>query len=360
MNKNKTYVIETTNKTQKRNFSCDVIRFMAIIAVVMLHCGADLVIKFHPPSQLFTVGNFFDSISRFGVPIFLMLSGFFMLDEDREIPIEKFVYKIKHLFFILIAWSTFYALVYHFNKFFYFFFFGHFHLWYLYTIIGLYAITPILRLFVNIKNKSYIYYFLILTIIFNFAPPFIDFIFHHTELLKKFMRMFQINMVTGLIGYYLLGWILNKDWAAINKYKNFLYLLGIISVVGIFLGTELYTSHYSNTYKILYENSNLPVFLYSISLFVLIKNIVTKRENKIPNNVKTFISKLAQLSFGVYLIHPSFLELTRSIIKHHLTFSNNQYPFLYISLEFFMTITMSFIAVYILSKIKYLNKLIKI
>lgn len=35
---------------------------------------------------------------------------------------------------------------------------GHFHLWFIYIIIGLYLILPLLRLWVKDENKKYIEY----------------------------------------------------------------------------------------------------------------------------------------------------------------------------------------------------------
>lgn len=42
---------------------------------------------------------------------------------------------------------------------------GHYHLWFVYLIIGLYLIVPLLRLWVNDTNKKYVEYFIILSII---------------------------------------------------------------------------------------------------------------------------------------------------------------------------------------------------
>ena len=48
---------------------------------------------------------------------------------------------------------------------------GHYHLWFVYLIIGLYLIVPLLRLWVNDTNKKYVEYFIILSIIFTYIIP---------------------------------------------------------------------------------------------------------------------------------------------------------------------------------------------
>ena len=68
----------------KRNDSLDVIRIAAVFAVVMTHCTAPFVTNFQPDTAEFLWGNLLDSISRAGVPLFLMISGALFLDERRE------------------------------------------------------------------------------------------------------------------------------------------------------------------------------------------------------------------------------------------------------------------------------------
>ena len=57
----------------KRNFSLDIARIVAILAVVMIHCSANFVSYYQPFSNEFVIGNLFDSVSRIGVPLFLMI-----------------------------------------------------------------------------------------------------------------------------------------------------------------------------------------------------------------------------------------------------------------------------------------------
>lgn len=43
---------------------------------------------------------------------------------------------------------------------------GNYHLWFMYLIVGLYLIVPLLRLWVKDENKKYVEYFIILSIVF--------------------------------------------------------------------------------------------------------------------------------------------------------------------------------------------------
>ncbi|MBR3027382.1 MAG: acyltransferase family protein [Bacteroidales bacterium] len=66
----------------------DILRIMAIIAVVMLHVSAQrFYVSF--PSYEWEVRMFFNSMVRWGVPIFVMISGALFLDPQKKISLAK-------------------------------------------------------------------------------------------------------------------------------------------------------------------------------------------------------------------------------------------------------------------------------
>lgn len=67
------------------------------------------------------------------------------------------------------------------------------------------------------------------------------------------------------------------------------------------------------------------------------------------------IEKLSKLTFGVYLIHACILHLLTSILKHIELSLFVEILILYIGTTIF-----SFLMAFIISKIKYVNQLIKI
>jgi surface polysaccharide O-acyltransferase-like enzyme len=96
------------------------------------------------------------------------------------------------------------------------------------------------------------------------------------------------------------------------------------------------------------------VFIYSVALFVACKNYFSKKIKNITDNTKNVLIKLSNLTFGVYLVHVSILNLLTSINKH---LSIPSF-ILEIIILYIGTTILSFIICYIISKIKYLNKLI--
>ncbi len=342
------------NKLAPREIEYDILRIIAILGVIMIHVSGIYVINYQPNAIQFTIGNILDSISRFGVPFFVLISGTFMLDNDKELSINKLSKKILKLLIILIVWSAFYALIYNFHDFTNAFLYGHYHLWYLYFIIGLYLITPILRKFVRKENISVIYYFIILSLIFSYLPMTLDGLFSHSDSISKFSNLFSLNFVSGLTSYYLAGWLIKSDFIRIQKYKTFLYFACIVSLILIILFTQCRTLTTFSAYNYFYHNSNILVFIYGVALFVACKNYFSKKIQNYTDKTKNVIVKLSRLTFGVYLVHASIINLLTSIVKH---LSLNSF-ILEIIFIFTGTTIFSFIICYIILKIKYLNKLI--
>ena len=83
------------NKSSSRVFYFDFLRSISCLAVVLIHASAFFVngatnISFH-------FSNFIDSLSRFSVPVFIMISGALMLDENYNYSHEKLISHIKRL-----------------------------------------------------------------------------------------------------------------------------------------------------------------------------------------------------------------------------------------------------------------------
>ena len=142
----------------QRNLSLDILRILACIGVIMIHtAGSPIVHGFVVPGTFEYNGCLaLDALSRWSVPIFAMLTGFFMLDSSKELSIKKLFCKyILRLFTALVFWSAFYALTLH--KSFYPFGSQEGHFWYVGMCIGLYLAMPIMRMIA--ANERLLSYF---------------------------------------------------------------------------------------------------------------------------------------------------------------------------------------------------------
>lgn len=71
----------------KRKIYCDYLRFFAILAVITLHVAAKNWCSTDVQSFEWGIFNLFDSIVRWGVPVFVIISGSLFL--SREIDIKR-------------------------------------------------------------------------------------------------------------------------------------------------------------------------------------------------------------------------------------------------------------------------------
>ena len=192
------------------------LRSVSTFAVIVLHVAAPIVNNFIPGKVGYDwwVGNFIDSITRFCVPVFLMITGVLVFNSNDS-PIIFYKKRISRIVYPFVLWSflyILYSLYYSSNNFsistfkvvFSLFIAGNptsFHLWYLYMLIGLYFFLPFLKPWIQTATKKEILIFLGFWIVALIVElPFI----------KKFNIGINFAHFYGYLGYPILGYYLNK------------------------------------------------------------------------------------------------------------------------------------------------------
>ena len=343
-----------------RNYSLDVARIVAALAVVLTHCCGSFVTNYQPLTYEFMIANFFDSISRFGVPIFLMISGSLFLDERKEVTLKSvFAKNIKTLAVITVVWSIMFSLTYTVilplirkepinvsyiaprivN--------GHFHMWYLYLIMELYIVVPFLKKIVSKENKNMVVFFIVFSFLMHFLLPQISMIFvkfFNIEYISMFIDNFDLGFFGTYTTYLLVGWYIVHIGITHKYIKKLVHFMGFLSVAFVILYV-----HFTGDYENGYNNIGAPVFIFSISVFLVLNSIKLS-----PNSKNTrWLVGLSKLTFGVYLIHPLLLTIYKDIIAY------KENLIAYIIVEFAVVVCASFLLSYLISKIPVMNKLIK-
>ena len=348
-------IIKDRPVMMERKFYLDLLRVIAISAVVMIHVSGTYVVN---PDNLiaFTMGNIFDSLSRLGVPLFLMISGALNLDENKDFDCKK---KILSLLIPWFTWSFLYALgfrvvlpilkresfsflgfVADFTK-------GHSHMWYMWAIMGLYLITPILRKFVKKENKQIVAYFIVLSLLFQFTKPIITLLFEEVGFISEvegaytyIFEKLNLDFLGGLTTYFLTGWFLsNINFKRLTV--TVLCIMGILGLMCIIILTQILPHQYTLTYSI----SGLFVFLYSVAIFLLVKQMCSKCKS-----FSRIVIGVSKLSFGIYLIHMFVHTIVAYVLPKN--------P-LFIPVIFLVTIVISTMISYVISKIPIAKKSIR-
>lgn len=336
--------------TQNRIIYADILRVLSMIAVIVIHVVATQFYKIEVRTYEWWMLNFFDSISRWAVPIFVMISGMFLLDSKKEITLKNVFGKyIKKYVIIILIWNLIYAIIpciYNRNinmqEFFETIILGQTHIWFLYMIIGLYMITPFLKKIVQEENLMK--YYIVLWIIFALLlKPIAEML--NLNILKELINeKLYINFLLGYTGYFLLGFYISKK----NYNKISISIIGILGFLITFVGTALISNGELNT--TLLQPLTINVFMMAISLFLLIKDRF--QNYKFKTRCVTIIEKLAKNSLGVYLIHYLIIGILTKLGFSIVDFN----VILGVILETIIVFIIGFVITEILSRIKILNK----
>lgn len=308
---------------EERSYHLDILRIMAIFAVVFMHVSGHISLEMgdDTSSVYWHICNIFDSGTRWAVPMFVMISGYLFLNPQKEIT-TKDIYK-KNILRMIIAylfWSFLYTLflaVYSGEKMAPISFVknlivgtvkgGMYHLWFIPMLIGLYILVPVLRVLIaNISQKTLSYFILVMLAFEAIMKPLIN-ISAFRNLLGDRIDTLGLGLsIGGYILYFVLGYYINTVSFTKLK-KRIIYLLGIVSFV-FTIGVTAVLS-FINGKELVYfrDNFSLNVFFMSASLFLFVKERYAKKE--FSNGARKVIMFLSKYSFGLYLTHLFVLTL---------------------------------------------------
>ena len=153
---NKQNKININNNVFEKNIKLriyyfDILRIISSFSVILIHISGEYYLNLNINDPNWKIAFYYNGIARVGLQIFFMISGALFL--SKEITLNIIITKyIKKILIHLIIWSFIYSIYdidlsnkININKIIIKFFNGHYHLWYLYSTIELYIISPFLR-----------------------------------------------------------------------------------------------------------------------------------------------------------------------------------------------------------------------
>lgn len=316
---------------QPRILYFDYLRILAMFAVMLLHVASQFWYTTPTNTAEWQACNIYDSLARFGVPIFVMISGALFLGKKR--PIKRIYQKnILRLLVAMFFWSILYALwqkyiAHAFDSNIAFLkevLVGHVHLWFVYMIIGLYMISPMLQKLV--EDRKLAIYFVTLSIAFAFLIPEIIKVIGLvspgiSSILQAMRDALKLDFVLSYSGLFVLGHLLHTAKIDCKKEK-WLYILGVASVLFTMIATAFVSIKRNTPVPIFYDTFTINVLLQSISVFVFFKKHVNKPAKS--EKVGHLIANISKYSFGAYLVH-LFVLYTFDIFLHFNSFSFNPF-----------------------------------
>lgn len=267
------------NLSKARGFSVpvDLIRTVAIVGVILLHSANDLTnqqMNWFEIIRWNTV-TVYQSIGRLGVPLFLLLTGALLLQPSKLTePIGVFFKKrVARIALPFVFWGAIYFawdfLVVH--K------IGtlpitqsniiqgiltgpYYQFWYLYLLLGLYLVTPILRAVMLHASRNLIKYILVLWFMGAAIVPTV-------ALVTPLHLDTNVLTITGYVGYFILGAFLLTVQIRASK-------LALYTAVGIALtavGTYVIAATVGGTEMYFFQGYLSPTLIFAAgSLFLLL------------------------------------------------------------------------------------------
>ena len=299
--------------TENRDHGLSNIRAISCMAVVVLHTFYTCFGSFSVKGWLYTSSVIIRNLMFWSVPCFIMVTGALLLDPKHDVTYKKVFRKyIPRMLAALVIFSVLFKA--------YDIFFGFSkytaktipdllrsiltgeglwsHMWYLYTMIALYLLIPILRPFVRYADRKAQQGVLTVMVIFLSILPAVTAIF-------SIESGFYFPVYTIYPLYLLLGGLL-ADPTSKERRKGL--ILVPVFVVGMSYVTFFYLTNkteFATTLKALVNDySFILTIVGAAGVFLLLRK--TKKHK--------ILEIIDQNSFGIYLIH--LMPLKYIALKH--------------------------------------------
>lgn len=326
----------------------DALRVLACLLVVLAHCCDAFVARFDADRVSFLTGALTGSAVRPCVPLFAMMTGLLLLPTSEGltafyrkrigrimVPLVFWSLMLPVLFFTYYTFITpdsqnplaalgehqspdalltkFYAFLFNFNT-------DTVPLWYLYMLIGLYLIMPILSAWLRQATKKELQVVLGVWVLTLVAPyvqlvaPMLGYTGNNADFRLwgacVWNEFGMFHYVSGFTGYLLLAYYLKRfppawSWRRMLAVAIPMFVAGYAITAG---GYVMLQAQYPGNYaylEIVWYFCSINVLMMTLPVFLIIQKL-----NPAP---RPWLRRLAQYSFGIYLCHFIWVYVTYDV-----------------------------------------------
>lgn len=300
----------------------DTLRVLAILGIISTH-----VFQRWPNAAVLGINIYsFIEITRFAVPVFLMLTGALLL--NREMPIKVFLkkrfprltypfifYMVLYALFLTILmniWVGFEGL----NIFFQYLPLSY--NWYFWMIASVYLSIPIIDKFIQHSSIKEIEYFVAIALLGS--------LFYQITYYFKITHFINLNFFVGPLAYIIIGYYLSKKSFKYDDNKIIIFALLIVLFTTILkISGQLglvpmgLLSNYEaakSTIVSSYLDFGFIEMIRSMAFFILFKylyqsssGVFSKVKKFLENKIiLSFNQSVSKSSYGMYLFHHTLIE----------------------------------------------------
>jgi len=293
-----------------RKASLDVCRVLACMAVVLGHTGM-LFWEFDPAAPAWAVYNLLCVILRSSVLLFFMVSGALFLGREK-LDFKKHMKRAGHMLALFYVWSLICngvdALFLHYwtpgENFWKLVLQGYFHLWFLPTMAMCYCALPLLHGLSHGNRENAVRGALLLAAIVSVCST-LKVMPDESGWLAALIKPYDLQYFR-YFAMMPLGWVLYQKGPS----KRQLGLLGFSALTAVLVIAWLnrrYSISIGEPSARLYEDLTVSSVLTACFVFCACKRI-----EALPPRLTGFVRLFSVCSFGIYLMHPIFLDAVRS------------------------------------------------
>lgn len=321
---------------KQRDLSLDLLRIVACVMVVMMHS---------PIPSNNSDGIILSSLSYFTAPcigLFFMVSGSLILPpiaskSNTALPFLR--KRLKRVLTPTLIWTLFYIAIklldgnitidevlktvtsIPFSA------QGHGVLWFMYTLIGLYLVTPILHAWLRKTSEKEIRFYLLLWFVAMCYP-----------LLQMYVEVNNtatgiLYYFSGYVGYFLLGY-----WMQRYGEKLSLRVATVLMCISVAAPIVVKIMHMEVDFYSLFWYLSIFVAIQCVFWWKMIKRFTDILH--ISDRVKDFITVFSNLSFGIYLSH---IFIMRHFVWHIPFVEHINSQLFQIVVVALLTLTLSFV-----------------
>ena len=292
----------------------DLLRIIAAFSVVMLHSAAQFWYTLDIYGKDWIIANSYDGAFRFGVPIFVMISGAIFLDKAYVIDVHRlYRHNILRMVVLYFVWSCLYGLwdcrTFDFKAagvkaIMREMLMGRYHLWFLPMIAGIYVLLPILKEWLDHAKEENIRYFLALFLVLQIGGETMRAL-TVTDELHYLLDLTKIEMVCGYVGYFVWGYYLSHIKLSSKICKMF-YISALPAVIcNVVLGNRL-AHRAGEPVGAIYDSYGFFTFIIVTALYLFAVNkLSTLHFGQASSRV---IKEISADTLGIYVMHIGLME----------------------------------------------------
>lgn len=346
------------------------IRAIAVVFVILLHASAQVLqLDVEFASSQWWTGNIIDSALRMCVPLLFMITGFLLVAKTEPLAVF-FNKRLSKVAIPLVFWSAVYITwlllveskdptpispfakeiaeavvsMFPFSLFGLVFAPAYYHLWFMYALIGIYLCLPVMRALVSNTDRKILWYFIAIWSVVTFIFPLLE--------MAGMYNLVEMNMVSGNMGYVLLGYLLGTIKLSRRLYLCMwpAYLISVaITAVGTFAISS--SEGLNQTFY-----GNVPnVLVMTISSFILLRYLGENSRLLQASKVKAVILNLSACTFGIYLIHALFLYIFHKGLLGFTLDAVQGPALIFIPLTAIAVYSISWVSVSVMARVPYLR-----